>query len=86
MSWLDNARGASITLNWLSGDRARAIAAVVKEHGGRVKRVAQERGALGYCKLIVTFDKHPGWAPNNETLGKFKTRIVADGHTNQLTF
>ena len=86
MTWLDNARGASVTLNWLHGDTARSIASVVKEYGGRMKRVAQERRALGYCKMIVTFDRHPGWATNVETLKKFKERIIADGHTNQLTF
>ena len=85
MNWFDDNK-VTCTFQWLNGERAKRITAIAKQYGARFQRLAQERNALGYCKVVVTFDKHPGWAPNNETCGKFKTQVINDGLTNSLTF
>lgn len=80
MFW-DESR-VELTFNWLHGEDAKAIAAICKQNNAtKVQRVAQERGALGYCKLIVTFGQHPGWYTNHQSSLAAKAAVEAAGLT-----
>lgn len=63
--------------NWLNGEEASTIAAIVKKHGCTSKRVAQQRGALGMVKVIVRVHKFPGWYSNNQLLATIHGEIAA---------
>lgn len=85
MNWL-NQREVTITFGWLNADRAAQIVAICKRHGATCRRLAQERGALGYCKVVATFRKNPGWYANNQDAGVAKREVIEAGLTNDLTF
>ena len=74
------------TFNWLNSNRAKDITAICKKHGGKTNRLAQERGILGVCKIVATFNSFPGWASNNEAAALATTEIIDSGLTNGLTF
>lgn len=74
------------TFNWLNAERAAQIATICKQHGATVKRLAQKRGALGYCKIVARFAKWPGWASNREDCFKAVSACTAAGLVNSLTW
>lgn len=73
------------TFNWLNAERAARIAEICKKHGATVKRVAQERGALGYCKIVARFDCGSR-VKSSAAIGAARREIEAAGLTTQLTY
>lgn len=73
------------TFYWLNSERAAAIAAICKRHGATVKRLAQKRGCLGYCKVQATFARH-SWAASFEDCRAAVSEVQAAGLVNSLTF
>ena len=85
MNWL-NQTSVSKTFNWLNATKAQAISAIIRRHGGKPQRLAQERGALGYCKIVAQFAKGVSWAANVESLNAAIHEIETSGLTTQLTY
>jgi hypothetical protein len=73
------------TYEWLNADKAAAIAAILKQHGATVQRLAQKRGTLGVCKLVATFQEH-SWAATAPKARDAKQAVIAAGLTDSLTF
>lgn len=73
------------TYQWLNAERAKQISAIIKQNGGTVKRVAQERGALGVCKIIARFESH-SWVAARNLQGEARKQIIEAGLTDSLTF
>ena len=73
------------TFNWLTNERAKSIIGIAKRHGAKVKRVAQQRGALGKIKVIVTVNAG-SWAASNSIIAKIVTEARDAGLVNELTF
>jgi len=74
--------------NWLTADKASKIIAIAKKHNAdSVKRLAQERGALGYCKVLVQFNKN-SWASSLEASKPFFKEIEENASelVNSLTY
>mgnify|MGYP001461225067 CR=1 FL=1 len=76
---------ATKTFNWLNLERAQAIMGIAKRHGAKVKRVAQQRGALGQMKVIVSVNAG-SWAASNSIIAKIVTEVRDAGLVNELTF
>ena len=76
-----------ITFNWLNKSRAIAITDICKSYGKgiTVKRLAQERGALGQIKIIVRCDSH-SWATAIQLAANVRQAVIDAGFTNSLTF
>lgn len=73
------------TYNWLNAERAQAIVSLAKKHeADSVKRLAQERGALGICKVVVQFNRH-SWAASLEAIKPFDVEVKEAGLINSLT-
>ena len=76
-----------ITLNWLSADRVKKITTIAKKHSAtKIQRLAQERAALGVMKLVITFNKFPGWFDNAKAAQVFRAEIINAGLTDSITF
>lgn len=73
----------TITQESITGDMAKSLIAYANEVGASTKRLAQGRKELGRCKVVITFDKFPGWADNavechkfvKNQLGKWKKEV-----------
>jgi hypothetical protein len=84
MDWL-NSNKVEKVFNWLNSERAAQIISICKSHGATCKRLAQQRGALGHCKVLATFNLH-SWAASNEAYGKARRSLDEAGLINSLTF
>lgn len=74
------------TFNWLDAERAARIIEIAKRHDAdSVKRLAQQRGALGQCKVLVTFNRH-SWAASLEAMKPFNADIASSGLVDSLTY
>ena len=74
------------TFGWLNADRAKRISDICKKYGAKTQRLAQERKALGVCKVIATFRQFPGWYDNAKKAAEAMKEIEAENLTNSLTF
>lgn len=71
--------------NWLNADRQKQIAAICKRHGAKVQRLAQERGALGHCKVRAVFRLH-SWFASSQAAGAAVKECEAAGLISSLTW
>jgi hypothetical protein len=71
--------------NWLNAERAKQISVIIKNNGGDVKRVAQERGVLNVCKIIARFNSH-SWSAAIDLKNKARKEVIESGLTDSLTF
>jgi hypothetical protein len=60
-----------LTIEMLTGDMAKSLSALAKQHGARVQRLAQGQKELGRCKCVIHFDQFPGWADNARAMRTF---------------
>jgi hypothetical protein len=70
---------------WLNAERAKQIAIIIKNNGGTVKRLAQERGVLSVCKVLARFDSH-SWSAAIDLKNKARQAVINAGLTDSLTF
>ena len=64
---------------WLNGETAQKIVAIAKKHNAdSVKRLAQERGALNKCKVLVEFNRH-SWLASNTDFRAFAKEVHDNG-------
>lgn len=76
----------TITFNWLNKDRAVAITEICKSAGNvSIKRVAQERRALGAIKLIVSINGH-SWRESGNIANNIRQAVNNANLSNSLTY
>lgn len=78
---------ADITFNWLNKARVAGITAICKElcKDVEIKRLAQERGVLGACKLSVRVHAH-SWRESIEIRNKITQAVDNAGLSDSLTY
>lgn len=75
-----------ITFNWLNSDRASKITTICKSYSQvAVKRVAQERGAIGMIKLLVRVNGI-SWRESVVIANNIREKVNTAGLSNSITY